>query len=111
MQILNNSKIKNDPFYKEWRLVGAYVFFIICLYDFVFAPISLVLYSIYTKTAYVAWVPLTTQGGGLFYLAYGGILGISAWGKFSENRDMLKFTADNNDDTNNPPNGDEKKGT
>jgi hypothetical protein len=107
MQILND-KIKNDAWYKEWRLVGAYVFFMICFHDFVLAPNLTYLYSYLFKTTYTPWVPLTTQGGGLFFVAYGGILGISAWGKFSENKEMMRFTqdqssdSDNNDNSNTP---------
>lgn len=91
MQIVNSNIISSDPWYKEWRLIGAYVFYTICLFDFVLAPLITILLSVWFKSNLSPWVTLTTQGGGLFYFAFGGILGISAWGKFSENKEIIKI--------------------
>jgi hypothetical protein len=34
--------------------------------------------------AFRQWVPITLQGGGLFHIAMGGVLGISAYGRTQE---------------------------
>jgi hypothetical protein len=94
MQIKNSEVMRSDPWYLEWRLVGAYVFYTISLFDFIGGPLITILFDGYTKGTLV-WTPLTTQGGGLFYFAYGGILGISAWGKFNENKEIIKIGQDN----------------
>jgi hypothetical protein len=105
MQLLNSDKIRNDAWYKEWRTVGAYVFFLISLFDFIGGPIGCMLITIFTKTP-TTWTPLTVQGGGLFYFAYGGILGISAYGRLAENKEMLKFVGGDGSD---PPADTDKK--
>lgn len=51
----------------------------ICMMDFVGFPILTMLYFYFTKTAYVPWSPLTLQGGGLYHVAMGAIVGVTAW--------------------------------
>lgn len=73
-----------DWFVKYWRPLAAYVYLLICLFDFMFAPIFLGFFSWMTKAAYIPWVPLTIQGGSIFHLSFGAIIGVYAWGRSQE---------------------------
>jgi len=86
--------ITNEKWYKEWRTVAAYTYLVICLYDFMLAPIFSQVFAYWTHTVYVMWTPLTTQGGGLFHISFGAIIGVSAWGKFSENQAIIRNMPD-----------------
>jgi hypothetical protein len=68
-----------------WRPVMAYMYMAICLFDFIFAPILwAVVQSLQGMQLTAQWVPLTLQGAGLFHVAMGAILGVSAWGRSQE---------------------------
>ena len=62
----------------------AWQYMAVCLFDFILAPIFLGLYSYYTKTPYIAWIPLSLQGGGLYHLAMGAIVGVTSYAKSQE---------------------------
>lgn len=64
---------------KYWRPVIAFQYVLICLFDFMLAPIGLSVYAALRDVAYIAWVPLTLQGGGMYHISMGAILGVSAW--------------------------------
>lgn len=98
-----------------WRPFVAYVYLLICLFDFILMPtyveqtkkdVDLVafyaniqiykdqpdaLQAIINKTdpRPKRWEPITLQGGGMFHIAMGGILGAAAWtrGKEKEARE------------------------
>ncbi len=56
-----------------------------CIFDFIIAPI---LWSIVQAVAKGQvsnqWQPLTLQGGGLYHIAMGAVLGITAFGRTKE---------------------------
>lgn len=65
-------------------------YMIVCAADFVVFPI---LYAIYNAIFYSGslpsnvpsqWTPLTLQGAGLYHIAMGAILGVTAWGRTQE---------------------------
>lgn len=64
----------------QWRPMMAMVYMIVILFDFMFGPIlwSLVQAISFAGTTIVPWHPLTLEGGGLFHVAMGSVLGISA---------------------------------
>lgn len=67
-------------FKRDWRVVAAAVYLVINLFDFIIFPIlSMVLPHYIPGLAYHPWEPMTTMNGGLFHLAFGAILGVSAW--------------------------------
>lgn len=95
-------------FKKFWRPMAAYIYLAICIFDFMGAPLWI---EHANQTINVAafeeirkfdnkevqikaiehielgnrsWTPLTLQGGGLFHLAFGAILGISAFARGRE---------------------------
>lgn len=67
----------------------------ICLFDFMMAPIFFAVFAAVTKTPPVVWKSLTLAEGGLFHLAMGAVLGISAFGRSQEK--TAKIAADATD--------------
>jgi len=67
-----------------WRPLMAWQYMAVCMFDFIIAPIMVVLYYSYSGQTYVQWVPLTLQGGGLYHLAMGAVLGITSWSRGQE---------------------------
>lgn len=83
---METSQIEKETwFIKRWRPAMAWSYMVICIFDFIVAP---VLWSIFMATykgnVSEAWSPLTLQGAGLFHLAMGAILGVTAWSRGQE---------------------------
>lgn len=74
-----------DGYLKElWRPLMAWNYAIIVLFDFMMGPILLGIYSVATHQPYIQWQPLTIQGGGMFHIAMGAVIGVSAWSRGQE---------------------------
>lgn len=58
----------------------AWTYLIINIFDFLVAPI---LFMGFWKYGTV-WTPLTLQGGGMFHLSMGAIVGFHVWGRTQE---------------------------
>lgn len=94
--------ITNDPslqllqpnWQNIWKEVLAYVFAIVIFYDFVIAPTAVMFIDAYFKLNMPAWVPLTLQSGGLFYVSMAAILGTAAYGSFVKSRELIKNLPD-----------------
>lgn len=69
---------------KNWRSAVAWQYIIVCLFDFVIAPVLFAVLAIMTKTPIVPWKPLTTAEAGLYHLAMGAICGVTSWGRSQE---------------------------
>ena len=69
---------------KYWRPAMAVQYCVICFFDFMLAPIALAIFCAVQKTPYIAWHPLTLEGGGLYHLSMGAILGVTAWTRGQE---------------------------
>ena len=73
-----------------WRPAMGWLYMLICFFDFVAAPILSMLMPIFLKSlgantvTYAQWQSLTLSNGGLIHLAFGAILGISAYGRTQE---------------------------
>jgi hypothetical protein len=79
------SDIRSEPWFtRQWRPLAAYTYLIICIFDFMLAPIAMGVLSVLTKTAYVVWTPLTIQGASMFHLSFGAIIGLYSWGRTQE---------------------------
>ncbi len=100
---------------RYWRPIAAYIYIAICVFDFVGMPLFMELQNDRvnveafaeikqlqgeaTQQAAIAainlgpreWVPLTLEGGGLFHIAFGAILGVAAWTRGQEKRAALEF--------------------
>jgi hypothetical protein len=70
-------------FHTYWRPAMGWQYLVVCLFDFLIAPILTGLYSYYTGSYHV-WEPLTIKGGGMYHLAMGAVVGISVWSRGRE---------------------------
>ena len=69
----------------KWRPAMAWLYLVVCVMDFIVFPILWsILQASYKGSVTTAWMPLTLQGAGLFHLAMGAVLGISAWSRGQE---------------------------
>jgi len=73
-----------------WRPAMGWLYMLICFFDFVVAPVLSMLMPIFLKSlgantvTYTQWQSLTLANGGLIHLAFGAILGVTAWGRTQE---------------------------
>lgn len=92
-------KITEDAWLqKYWRPAMAVQYFIICMFDFMAAPIFLAIYSAIRDIPYIVWHPLTLEGGGLYHVALGAILGVAAWTRGQEKIVSIKTNNTSGDD-------------
>ncbi len=84
-KLSGSEKSKEDWMNSKWRPMMGWMYMVVCMFDFVIAPIlwSLV-QAIYKGGVNVQWQPLTLQGAGLFHIAMGAIIGVSAYGRTQE---------------------------
>lgn len=78
-----------EPWMKSyWRPSMAWLYLTVCAFDFIVAPMlwaGLQFWRIESITGQIQqWQPLTLQGAGLFHMAMGAVLGITAWGRTQE---------------------------
>jgi hypothetical protein len=95
-----------------WRPIAAFVYFGICVFDFIIAPYFVQAQptnlseifgyvmqmepenrsgALAVLLAKGQWVSLTLQGAGLFHIAFGSILGASAWTRGMEKKERIAF--------------------
>jgi len=78
----------------KWRPMMGWTYMLICVFDFILAPVLWSLLQTNGGTVTNQWQPLTLQGAGLFHLAMGAILGISAYGRTQEKMNAFPYSAD-----------------
>ena len=69
---------------KLWRPAMGWMYMLICLADMIVFPVLWSLLQAITHSPITQWNPLTLQGAGLFHIAMGAVLGISAFGRTQE---------------------------
>jgi hypothetical protein len=66
----------------------AMMYMCVCACDFIIFPIGFTIVQFWEvaiqNDAFRQWAPLTLQGGGLFHMAMGAVLGITAWSRGQE---------------------------
>ena len=64
-----------------WRPFMAWQYFFVCIFDFILGPIGhSVMYGVgFLPGPYVPWESITLQGGGLYHISMGAIVGVTAW--------------------------------
>ena len=81
-------KPDEDWMTKKWRPMMAMMYMTCCLFDFALFPIMFTIVQFWevqaANDAFRQWVPITLQGGGLFHVAMGAVLGVSAYGRTQE---------------------------
>ena len=70
---------------RKWRPVMGWVYMVVNIADFVIFPILWsILQAVQGGQVTNQWDPLTLKGAGLFHIAMGAILGVSAWSRGQE---------------------------
>ena len=81
----DSEKKKEDWMNAKWRPMMGWMYMGVCVFDFVLAPILwTAIQAMYHGGINTQWQPLTLQGGGLFHVAMGAVIGISAYGRTKE---------------------------
>lgn len=79
-----SARKQEDWMNRKWRPAMAWLYLVVCVFDFILFPIAWAIFLAYTKQPVTPWIPLTIQGAGLFHLAMGAVLGIAAWSRGQE---------------------------
>jgi hypothetical protein len=81
-------KKEEDWMQKKWRPMMALMYMCVCAFDFIIFPIMFTIVQFWetqsANDAFRQWQPITLLGGGLFHLAMGAVLGVSAWSRGQE---------------------------
>jgi hypothetical protein len=87
-ELKTEKKKDEDWMTKKWRPMMAMMYMTCCLFDFALFPIMFTVVQFWevqaANDAFRQWVPITLQGGGLFHVAMGAVLGVSAYGRTQE---------------------------
>ena len=79
---------KEDWMQKKWRPMMAVMYMMVCVFDFILFPIMFTVVQFWevqaANDAFRQWNPITLGGGGLFHVAMGAVLGVSAWSRGQE---------------------------
>jgi len=77
--------LEGDSWVKtRWRPIMAWQYLLVCLFDFIGGPVINMIYFHDHSTGYEQWTSLTLQGGGLYHMAMGAIIGVTAWSRGQE---------------------------
>lgn len=88
-KILESQLAKQEEHWMKsyWRPAMGWLYMIICFVDFVAFPvISMFLPVMIKGLQYVPWKSITLDNGGLIHLAFGAILGVTAYGRTMEKK-------------------------
>lgn len=69
---------------RKWRPAMGWLYFVVCITDFIVFPVLWAVFYANTGTTAQPWDPLTLKGGGLFHVAMGAVLGIAVWSRGQE---------------------------
>lgn len=79
---------QEDWINKKWRPMMAVMYMIVCIFDFIIFPVGFTIVQFWetqaANDAFRQWQPLTLIGAGLFHMAMGAVLGITAWSRGQE---------------------------
>ena len=80
-----SEKKQEDWINAKWRPMMGWTYMATCLFDFILGPILYNILQYWNPGQAVGmWTPLTLQGGGLYHIAMGAIIGVSAYGRTQE---------------------------
>ena len=69
----------------KWRPAMGWMYMLVCVTDFIIFPILWsMLQAVNHGSVTSQWQPLTLQGAGLFHMAMGAIVGVTAWSRGQE---------------------------
>jgi hypothetical protein len=80
----NAEKKKEDWMNSKWRPAMGWMYMVVCITDFILYPVLWAVFQSVFSMPVKPWEPLTLQGAGLFHIAMGAVLGLTAWGRTQE---------------------------
>jgi hypothetical protein len=81
----DSAKKQEDWMNAKWRPMMGWTYMATCLFDFILGPILYNILQYWNPGQAVGmWTPLTLQGGGLYHISMGAIIGVSAYGRTQE---------------------------
>ena len=85
MAVAKKEEKKEDFMTSKWRPMMAISYMAICLFDFMVGPILYNILQYMNPGQHLdMWQAVTLQGGGLYHLSMGAIIGITAFGRTKE---------------------------
>ena len=75
---------KEDWMQKKWRPMMGWVYMVTCTTDFILFPILWSMLQASMGLPITAWEPITLKGAGLYHVAMGAVLGLTAFGRTQE---------------------------
>jgi len=88
---------KEDFMTRKWRPMMAISYMIICLFDFMVGPILYNVLQYLNPNQHIEmWQAVTLQGGGLYHLSMGAIVGLTAFGRTQEKIKSSSATTETN---------------
>jgi hypothetical protein len=78
------AKKTEDWMNSKWRPMMGWLYMATCTFDFVIFPILWSLLQSAMGHPITQWQPLTLQGAGLYHVAMGAVLGLTAFGRTQE---------------------------
>lgn len=88
----NNSTTHQDDWMQShWRPLMGIMYMIVCLFDFVIGPVLWSTAQVLTVGEITSnWSPLTLESAGIFHVAMGAVLGVTAYGRSQEKYAKIK---------------------
>jgi hypothetical protein len=71
-------------FNNKWRPAMGWTYMITCVTDFIVFPVTWNLLQAFLGQTITQWSPLTLQGAGLYHMAMGAVVGVTAWQRSRE---------------------------
>ena len=77
-------------FNNKWRPAMGWTYMITCVMDFIVFPVAWNLLQASLGQTITQWSPLTLQGAGLYHMAMGAVVGVTAWQRSQEKMSGIK---------------------
>ena len=71
-------------FNNKWRPAMGWTYMVTCVMDFIVFPVAWNLLQASLGQPITQWNPLTLQGAGLYHMAMGAVVGVTAWQRSRE---------------------------
>jgi len=95
----HKQKPAEDWITSKWRPMMAVMYMCVCICDFILFPVGFTIVQFWetqaVNDAFRQWQPMTLQGGGLYHMAMGAVLGITAWSRGQEKMAGVTQTTQN----------------
>lgn len=92
--MLNKEPGRENWIDNRWRPAMGWMYFVVCITDFILFPILQPLFQSLIGMTVTPWKPLTLENGGLFHVAMGAIVGVTAWSRGREKISGVSGTSD-----------------